>query len=68
MSYTGILKHYSVRVDYRDGSVYRTTFTSQGSVVRFLDSVNLTETEGVLVCPVWSKKGETVKLEVKHQS
>jgi hypothetical protein len=64
----GILKHYSVRVDYRDGSTYRTTFWSQSDVQLFLESVTLTETDGVLICPVWSKPGESVPLKVKHQS
>lgn len=65
---TSIFKHFDVVVSYRDGSVYKTSFTSQGSVMRFLDQVTLTETTCVSVTPVWSKKGESVKVKVRHQA
>jgi len=63
-----ILKHYAVKVLYNDRSRYQTTFDTQTDVMLFLETLTLTETETVMVGPVWSEPGEVVELKVHHQS
>lgn len=64
---TVILKHYRVVIAWRDGSRTTWELDDQAQVQRYIEQLNLSDTDTVSISPVWSRPGESVPLVVHQQ-
>lgn len=64
----GILKGYMGKVVYNDGSYDTLHFKSQNAIKAWVNGIDLSEARTITVWPDWSAPGESVPVEVKHQS